>query len=122
LLHEYCGVTTIAFKDGTVYMQGDKVSTGTKCCCSPLPPACTTVAASSGGAGTTVNTHEFPSAEHCIWFSSEAFEVPDAFMVKTGGETVIVFESGSGARAKCFQKPEGVTDVEVTVVGEDGTA
>jgi hypothetical protein len=33
LLHEYLGVTTIAFKDGTVYMQGDLVSTGEKCCC-----------------------------------------------------------------------------------------
>jgi hypothetical protein len=33
LLHEYLGVTTIAFKDDTVYMVGDKVRTGTQCCC-----------------------------------------------------------------------------------------
>ena len=33
LLNEYLGVTTIAFKDDKVYMQGGLVSTGTKCCC-----------------------------------------------------------------------------------------
>jgi hypothetical protein len=40
LLHEYLGVTTIAFKDDKVYMQGDKVSTGTKCCCGVPCEAC----------------------------------------------------------------------------------
>ena len=40
MLHEYRGVTTIAFKDGKVYMQGDKVSTGTKCCCGVPCEAC----------------------------------------------------------------------------------
>jgi hypothetical protein len=38
LLHEYRSVTTIAFKDGTVYMQGDKVSTGEQCCCDDRCP------------------------------------------------------------------------------------
>lgn len=33
LLHEYLSVTTIAFKDDKVYMQGGLVSTGQKCCC-----------------------------------------------------------------------------------------
>ena len=40
LLHEYRGVTTIAFKDDKVYMQGDKVSTGTKCCCGGCSGTC----------------------------------------------------------------------------------
>lgn len=87
-----------------------------RCCC------CTTVASGSGGSGTTVNTHEFPSGEHCIWFSSEAFEVPDEFTVKVCGETVLFFESGGGLREACFQKPDGCTEVEVKVVGEEGTA
>ncbi len=33
MLNEYLGVTTIAFKDDKVYMQGGLVSTGQKCCC-----------------------------------------------------------------------------------------
>jgi hypothetical protein len=90
------------------------------CGCDCGPP-CTTVAAASGGSGTTVNTHEFPSEKHCIWFSSQAYDIPDEFTVKVCGETVLFFESGGGLREKCFQKPEGCTEVEVKVVGEEGT-
>jgi len=104
-------------RNGRLLRQGLRLASNTACCCD----VCTTVANGSGGSGTTVNTHEFPSGEHCIWFSSEAFEVPDEFTVKVCGETVVFFESGGGLREACFQKPEGCTEVEVKVVGEEGT-
>lgn len=113
-------MTQIVTTDGRVIFRDGKASAGgAGCCCEP---PCGVIAAQSGGAGTTVNTYEFPSAEHCIWVVFEAYSVPDRIIVRIGGDTVWDTGSVSGQHTRCVTKPQGETSVEVTVEGPDGTA
>lgn len=88
-----------------------------KCC----EGSCNVREDASGGEGTTVNVYQFPLASHCVRLSYDALGIPDQFVVSIDGTTVLDTGSVSGADVRCFNKPEGQTDVTVTVIGPEGT-
>ena len=109
----------IILQSGRVIMKSGGVGTQQDCCCKTQ---CTETGVGSGGAGTTVNTHEFPLTEEEVYFSYDAFYIPDSFTVKACGDTLLSTGSISGYGRECLTKPEGCDSLEVTVEGPEGTA
>ena len=65
----------------------------------------------SGTAGTTTNTHTFPSAPQCIWF--EGYDA--RYTVKIEGNVVYDSEESVPYASRCVSKQDGETDIEVIV-------
>lgn len=76
----------------------------------------------SGGAGVTVTVHEFPEREGEIEFFYDAYSIPDSFKVEGGGHVFVDTGSVSGSQTIKFCKPQGLTEMTVTVTGPNGTA
>lgn len=110
---------TLRLQGSRFVLKGGKIGQDKECCC---VVGCTDIFATSGGVGTTVDTYEFPSTPEPLVFEYEAYSVPDAFTVKFCGNKVVDTGSVSGSRKICLEKPAGCTEVEVTVVGPEGTA
>jgi hypothetical protein len=100
-------------------LKGGKIGQDKECCC---VVGCNDIFATSGGVGTTTDTYQFPTTREALVFEYDAYSVPDAFTVKFCGNTVVDTGSVSGNGRICLNKPAGCTEVEVTVVGPEGTA
>lgn len=95
---------------------------GQGCCCAANVP-CNVSGAQSGGSGFNSKTIEgWPSEEKQFYFCYEAFSIPDRFVVKSGGRTLLNTGSVSGGDCRCLTKPTGATTVIVEVTGPEGTA
>jgi len=96
---------------------GNSLGSNQGCCCDIV---CTATGASSGGEGVTVNTYAFPSSEQQVFFTWEAFTLPDKFTVKACGTTLFTTGTAvSGNGSECFSKQAGCDEIEITVEGDD---
>jgi hypothetical protein len=90
------------------------------CCCEI---ECTETGASSGGQGVTIDYYPFPLDQQEIFFTWQAYTVPDKFTVSACG--TVLFTTGepiSGGGERCLTKPAGCGEIEIRVDGNPGTA
>ncbi len=103
--------------NGVLLRDGNALAISPNCCCDECD-----VVTVSGGAGTTINTYTFRPRPGLVTFSWEAYFVPDRFVVETGGNVVVDTGVVQGGGEATFCKPEGATEIKVTVTGPGGTA
>jgi hypothetical protein len=111
--------TVFVEQDGRITVKNGQIGVSQECCCKP---SCDAQFSAAGGAGTTETTHLFPSSEQSICINYDAFIVPDQFIVEACGTQYVDTGSISGSGCADFTKPEGCTEVKVTVIGPEGTA
>jgi hypothetical protein len=76
---------------------------------------------SGSGVGPDVQTYTFPAENRCIYLAGSIVDTATVVVTVSGSD---VWSSGSitGSFSRCFNKPDGVTTVQVTVTGESGSS
>jgi len=76
---------------------------------------------SGSGVGPDVQTYTFPAENRCIYLAGSIVDNATVVVTVSGSD---VWNSGSitGSFGRCFNKPDGVTTVQVTVTGASGSS
>ena len=111
---------SLVFKDNGLLMHGSGLAVADDPCLCCTQPCGTS--AESGGVGVTVNSYAYPDKEGEVEFYYDAYGIPDAFKVEGGGQVFVDTGAVSGSAIIRFCKPQGVTELTVTVTGPSGTA
>jgi hypothetical protein len=83
---------------------------------------CGTPKTKSGtGSSTSTETYTFPADERCMYITGSTTATATVVVTVSGSA---VWDSGSitGAFSRCFNKPQGVTAVQVEVTGSSGSS
>lgn len=104
----------------SIILKPNGLASEKECCCQI---ECTATGGTSGGDGVTTDTYPFPLSKQEIYFTWQAYYVPDKFTVSACGTQLFsTGEQVSGGGAVCLEKPEGCGEIQIVVEGGGGTA